>query len=158
MAVLASRWEARSNMIYRRFSVVVVGLVAGHACRAGQVVVVVDVALRARRSRVEARQCPPRAGMVKLAIRPQNGVMAAGASRREAQRNVVDWRLRVVVVRLMARDAGRIRQVVVVVDVALRARRGRMEARQRPSCSSVVEFTVRPQHGVVAIRASRRET
>ena len=105
MAVLASRWEARSNMIYRRFSVVVVGLVAGHACRAGQVVVVVDVALRARRSRVEARQCPPRAGMVKLAIRPQNGVMATGAGSREAECYVINRRLRVVVIRLVARNA-----------------------------------------------------
>ena len=133
MAALASRREARSNMIHRRLRVVVVRLVARHAIRAGQVVVVVDVAERAWSGRVEARQRPAGRRVIERPVRPKNRVVALRARRRIVQRNVIDRRLRVVVVRLVARHAIRICQAVVVVDVAERAWSGSVEARQRPT-------------------------
>ena len=61
--------------------------------------------LRARSCGVLAGQCPARRCVIELAVRPQHGVMAAFASRWEAQRHMVNRRLRGVVVRLMATDA-----------------------------------------------------
>jgi len=75
---------------------------------------------------VRSRQRPTRRRMVELSICPQNCVVAACTGRREAQRNVVDRRLRVVVIRLMARYTVCIGQLVIVVDMALRARSCRM--------------------------------
>ena len=128
MAVRACCWIVQGNVINRSLGVVVIRLMAGHASRICQLVVVVDVAQRARRRRMKTRQGPTGRRVIELAIRPQHGVMTAFARRRETQRHMVNRRLRVVVVRLMACDAGRIRKLVVVVDVAQRARRSGMES------------------------------
>lgn len=52
----------------------------------------------------------------------------------------------------MARIAERAVQGIVVVDVAIRAltRRRNVRPSQRESSGSVIEFTIRPKHGVVA--------
>lgn len=144
VAGLARRREAGCNMVHRNLGVVVIGLVASHAGRVGQVVVVVDVALRARRRGMEARQRPARGGVVELAIRPQNRVMTALARGWEAQRQVIYRRLSVVVVRLVAGHARRIRDFVIAVDVALQASHGCVEAGQRPSRRGVVKLSVGP--------------
>ena len=84
VARLARRRETRRRVIRVR-RVVVVRLVAAHACRVGDAVVAVDVALCARdRCGVEARQRPARGCVVELAICPKNRVVAAFAGRREA--------------------------------------------------------------------------
>jgi len=59
----------------------------------------------------------------------------------------------------MARDACRVRQVVVVVDVAFAAlaRRNCVHARQREAGQVVIEAGIRPGRGVVALLASLRE-
>ena len=118
VTALASCREARRYMVNRRLRVVVIGLVARHAGRARQVVIVIHVALSALRRRVRSSQCPAGRGMIELPSRPHNSVVAVLASCGEAQRNVVYRRLRVVVVRLVARHACRIRQLVVIVNVA----------------------------------------
>jgi len=153
VAVLAGRWEPGLNVIHRRFRVVVVRLVAGHASRARQSVVVIDVALLALHRRMEARQRPACRRMIELAIRPQNRIVATFARRREAQRHVIDRSLRVVVIRLVARHASRTCQVVVIVDVALNARCRRMKACQRPARRRVIKLAVGPHHRVVAVLA-----
>ncbi len=105
-------------MIHRRLRVVVVRLVARHASGARQVVAIVHMAQRARRRCMCPRQRPSRSRVIELPSRPHNSVVAALASCGEAQRNVVYRCLRVVVVRLVARHACRIRQLVVIVNVA----------------------------------------
>ena len=57
--------------------------------------------------------------------------MALLASRREAR--MVYRRLRIVVIRLVARNTGGRRNVEVAVGMAARARRGQVRASQRPS-------------------------
>jgi len=59
--------------------------------------------------------------VIELAIGPGDRIVTTRARRGEVRPQVIDWSLRVVVVRLMARNAIRVRNVVVVVDVAIRA-------------------------------------
>jgi len=127
VTLFARRREAR--MRYRRGGVVVVLLVARNARRHGDVVVVIGMTLSARRGQVLARQRPARRRVIKLAIRPQHGVVALFAGGREAR--VIHRRLRVVVILLMAGNASDHRNVVVVVDVTGDARRSDVRARQR---------------------------
>lgn len=65
----------------------------------------------------------------------------------------------IVVVRLVARDAGRVRvgQVVVAVRVATGTRYRRMRPRQREAGGGVVERPVAPVGGGVALVAGLRE-
>lgn len=60
----------------------------------------------------------------------------------------------------MATDTSRIggRQVVVVVDVALRAHHSRVSAGQREPCRGMVKRSLCPRSRVVALLTSRRET
>ena len=154
MAAFAGRRETQSDVVDRSLRVVVVGLVAGDAGRSRDLVIAVHVALGARQGCVESGQRPACRGMVELAIRPQHCVVAVFARRREARSDVVNRSLRVVVVGLVACHAGRAGQVVVVIDVALHAGRRRVEASQGPTRCGVIEFAVRPQHGVMATCAS----
>jgi len=104
---------------------------------------------------VRTRQRPTRRCVVKLAIRPQHRVMALLARGREPRMG--HGRRRVVVIRLVARNARSYRNVVVVVGMAVGARRGQVRARQRPARCRVIELAIRPQHGIVALFAGRRE-
>ena len=157
VALLAGGGEA--SMRYRTFCILVVGLVARNARRIRDVVIVVDVAIGAdpRRDHVGASQRPSRLRVIELAIRPLNGVMALLAGGRES--GVRHRGLRVLVVRLVARNARRIRNVVVVVDVAINAgpRRNLVRSGQREAGLRVIELAVRPLHGVMAHFARGRE-
>jgi len=64
----------------------------------------------------------------------------------------VGWIRGTCVVFLVARIAESAVQRIVTVDVAIRAlpRRRNVRASQRESRRGVIEFTVRPKHGVVA--------
>jgi len=101
----------------------VVLLVARVTKCAIQRIVVVDVTIGtgAWRYRVRVGQRETCRRVVKLAIRPLDGVVAGVTSRREPGRSVGYRCGRVVVVGLVARHASRTRQAVVVVDVAVRA-------------------------------------
>jgi len=114
MALLAGRREAR--MRHGRRRVVVIRLVAGDARCHRDVVVVVDMATRARRGQVRPRQREARCCVIERRVGPQHCVMALFAGGWEAI--VVHRRLCVVVIRLVAGDAGRRRNVVVIVDMA----------------------------------------
>ena len=141
--------------------VVVVRLMAGDAQRAVQRVVVIDMAVGAqpRRHQVQARKGESRSGVVELAVGPGDGVVAVFAGRGEIRRNVVHRRRRAVVVLLMASDAQRAGQVVIVVDMAVAANAGRHQVRvgQRESGRRVVKLSVRPHDRVVATFTRRRE-
>ena len=157
MASLASGRKARRNMVNWSLRAVVVGLMAGYTRGVRQMIVVVHVAQSALHGGVEASESPACSSMVELAVSPHNGVMAALAGRREARRNVVHRRLGAVVVRLMAGNAGGVRQMIVVIDMAKRARCARVPASQRKARRGVIELPVGPQYCVMAALAGRRE-
>lgn len=98
--------------------------------------------------------------MVELGIGPVRRIVALLTRRREAQLNVVHRRGRVVIVLLVAADAGRAAQRVIVIDVAHHARnRGiRVEARQRETYRAVIESRRHPSIRRVALLAIRRES
>ena len=108
---------------------------------------------------MHSAQCKASRGVIELAIRPADGVVAGLARRREIRRDVVDRRFRRVVVSLMTRDAGGNRDVVVAVDVAVRtlARRNCMCAGEREARLRVIEVGRRPGIGRVATVAGLRE-
>ena len=159
MARSARRREARRSVVRIRRAVVV-GLVAadasGRQCR----VVVVDVAHHTShgRSRMEASKREGRVVVIKGRARPVRGAMADIAGRWEAGARV-GRRIGVVVVGLMARNAGRVRgsQSVVPVHVALRAGHREMEARERKPGRRMVKRAAAPVGRGVALIACRRE-
>jgi len=124
---------------------------------------------RARRQHVRTLQREARCGVVKLSIRPENGVVARRThGSRKARGNVVRYastqRRRALPRRLVAPVAIRVRsrKGVIVVDVAVRAgihlarRRHLVRTRQRPAGAGVVEGRRQERHCVVTVRAIRR--
>ena len=158
MTLLARCRESR--MRHRRGRRVVVGLMAAHAGGRGDVVVVIDVTIRTlpRRHGMRTRQNESGGGVIELPIGPGHSVMTLRARGWEA--GMRHWRGRGVVVGLMATDAGGRGDVVVVIDVTVRAlaRRHRVCARQRESGRGVVKGCRLPGSGVVARLASLRES
>ena len=122
VAGLARRREAGCHMVWIGRALVILQ-VATDASRAGQIVVIVDVTVRAlaRWHGVGSRQSETGGGVIELAVGPGYRVMALLAGRREPSRNVVHRRDGSVVIGLVAAYASRIRQVVVIVDVAVGA-------------------------------------
>ena len=118
MTLLAGLREIRRHVI-RIGGALEVLQVAGDAGRACQVVIIVDVTIGAGAGRhsVQAGESKASGGVVELRIGPHHGIVALLA--RRGKSIVRHRRGRVVVVRLVAADAGRIRNVVVVVDVAI---------------------------------------
>ncbi len=133
--------------------------VAGHARRTAQRVVVVDMAIYAlaRRNSVHSRKGEAGRGMIELAVRPQHRVVALLASGGES--GMRHGRGGVVVVVLMAAHASRAGDVVVVVDVAIRAlaRWDRMGPGQRESGLRVIKSRRLPRARVVTHLAGLRE-
>ena len=156
VAAFAGRRETQRHVVNRSFRVVVVRLMACDARGIRQLVVVVNVAQRAGRGRMLARQWETRRSVIKLAIGPQNRVVTAFAGCREIQSDVIDWRLGTVVSGLVTRNARRRSQVVIIVDMTLRALQRHMRPSQREPGGSVVKCRVRPQRGIVAALAGRR--
>jgi len=161
MTVLARhREELRLGCMPGICRVVVVGLVAADACSRQTGVVIVDVAVgaRPRRHGVRAGQRERSVVVVEGRVRPLNGVMAKLAGRREA--GVRHRTVRSGEILLMARDAERAVQLVVIVDVTIRARSWRhgMGARQWKTGLRVIEFPIRPLHRVMTLAAGGRET
>ena len=126
-----------------------------------QRIVVVDVAIGAGAGRYGVRAGQLEAGgcVIESGVGPENRVVARFTSGREGCRNVVHRSCRVVVVGLVARDARRSRQVVVVIDVAIgaSARRNRMGTAQREPGGVVIESSIEPRARAVALVASLRE-
>ncbi len=83
--------------------------------------------------------------VVKRGVQPGSRVMALVAGLGEVRRHMV-WISRSLIILQVTTDAGCGRQVVVVVDVAIRAlpRRHRVHAGQRESCEVVIKRGVGP--------------
>ena len=158
VTLLARRGKTRVR--HRRGGIVVVGLMTADAGRAGNAVVVVDVAVHAlpRRHRMAARQRKSRFRVVKRRRLPRGSVVARLAGLREPTLHMVGIR-RVLEILQMARHASRRRDVVVVVYVTIRAlpwRHG-VHARQREVHLRVVETGRLPGGRGVARLARLRE-
>ena len=99
-----------------------------------------------RRHSVRTGQLKTGCGVIENRIRPENGVVAGLARCREPNRDVINGSDRVVVVRLMTGNACRIRQVVVVIDVAIGTlpRRNDMTSRECEPCTAVIEGRIEP--------------
>ena len=116
-------------MRHRSRRVVVVGLVAAHTgCRQRRVVAA-DMASRASRGHMRPGQRERCVVVIERRIGPRHHVMAQLACRRETR--VRHRRGGVVIVGLVAADARRVRDVVVVADMAIRAQPRRRGVRPR---------------------------
>src|SRR5262249_14232240 len=130
------------------------------ARRAGQVVVIVDVAVGAgaRWHGMQSGKRKPGAVVVELRVRPVAGVVALLAGLREVRSRVIriGRALEVLQVSGYAGSAG---SVVVIVNVAVGAgaRRHGVQAGEREPGAVVVELRVRPVAGVVTLLAGLRE-
>jgi len=158
VAVPAGGREA--GVRHRTLGIVVVGLVAADAGRWQRGVVVVDMAIGAgpRGYGVGSGQRERCVVVIEGRIRPLHRVMAKLASGREAR--VRHGTVRIVEIGLVARNAQRAAQFVVIVDVAICASpwRNRMGARQWETRARMIELAIRPLHGVMTLLAGRRET
>jgi len=123
--------------------------VAGHASGVGQVVVSVDVALRAGRSSMRTSEWEPGVGMVEAGICPRSGVVAGGACGRDASLRVIRIGCALVILHV-ARSTVRVGQIKVSVDMALRTLQSGVCSRQRESHQAVIKTRRLPGAGAVA--------
>ena len=157
VAAFASRRQSESDVVHRSLRIVVVRLMAAHANRIGQVVIVVDVALCAFRvgEHVEPRQRPPSRGVVEARSTPNVLVVAPFAGRWLAHHRVVRTG-RVFVVRRVTVVASHGCQLVVVVLVASDAVQLGVGAYDLKPRQGVVERRWLPGHSRVASLAGLR--
>ena len=135
--------------------------VTGHAGRAVQRVVVVDVTVgaSARRHGVHASQLEASCVVIKRRVHPVGRVVTGLAGLREVRTGVV-WSRGVLKILQVAGYAGRAVQSVIAVDVAIRAgtRRHRVQTGQSESGGGVIELAIGPLHGVMALLAGGGES
>jgi len=159
MALSAGLGEAGLHVVRIRGPLEVLQ-VAADASGVGtrQVVVVIDVTLCAGHCRVGPRQRESRGRVIEGRVCPRNGVVALLTGLREAGLHVIRIRgsLEVLEVATHARRV-RVRQVVVVVDVALRALHGRVRTAQGKSSGRVIERRVIPRRSRMTLLAGLRE-
>ena len=138
--------EVRSHVTWIRCSLIVLQVTCG-ASGAGQVVVVVDVAIGALTGRHGVHACQREScqRMIKRGIRPRRGVMAeiTGLGERGA------YVIRIcgpLIVFQMASNTSSTSEVVVIVEVAVGAlpRRHAVAAGQGKSDGAVIELGVEP--------------
>ena len=139
-----------------------IALVASDAGSTRQVVAaklrVVAIGALARGDGMHPRQGEAGGAVIELAIRPGRGVMTLFAGgRKTGVRHGTDGAGEIL---LVAGNARSIRDVVVVVDVAVDAHAWRVlvHARQGKSGLRVIELAIRPLHGVVTVFAILGET
>jgi len=122
--------------------------VARNAGGAVQGVVVVRVAIGAepRRNSVRSGQRESGGRVIKHSVGPLHCVMAIRAGRRDSRGDVRERRHRVVVVGQVARNAGGVCDVVVIVDVAVGAlqRRDGVASGEREAGAVVIESGIEP--------------
>ena len=141
-----------------------IGQVALHACRAAKAVGAARtegrvMALRALQRSVRSRQRESCRRVIKRCASPGRCAVALLAGLREARLHVI-WSGCLLEIRQMAADASRVRvrQVVIVVRMALTALQAGMRAGQREARRGVIEGGVIPGRRVMALLASRWET
>ena len=113
-----------------------------------QAVIVVDVAVGAQPWRHRVRTSEREAGcvVIELAVGPQDRVMASLAGSRKSCGDVRHRADRISIILLVARNARGVGQVVIVIDVAIRAlpRRSSVRSGERKSGAVVIERGIEP--------------
>ena len=130
--------------------------VATHASRVADVVVVVDMALRALHAGMGTRQGESGGRVIELRRCPGGGVVALIASLRKALLRVVRVSRALKIFQVTAYAAG-VGQLVVVINVTLRALHGCMRAGERKTNGIVIEYRRYPRGSVVALLTGLRE-
>ena len=155
VALIAALGEVRSHVVWVCRSLVVLQVTA-HAGGAGEVVVVVDVAIRAltRGHRVHPRQWEVRHVVIERRVRPRGRVVTLSASLGEVGRDVVRIHRALIILQVTA-YASCAREIEVVVDVAVGALPGRncVSACQREAYRTVIEVRVEPSISAMAYGA-----
>lgn len=154
VAQLAGGWKTGSG-VRRICGPRVVLLVARIAQRAIQRIIVVDVAVNALpwRNGMRASELESCGRVVERGIGPEDGIVAGLAGGWESGCRMVHRSSGIVVIGLMAREAGRARQIVIIVHVAIRTlpRRRSVRSGQRKPGTGVIESCIQPGGGVVAL-------
>ena len=148
--------EARGHVV-RISSSIVGGLMAGIAVGRQRGVVVVDVAACARNHHMGTRQGKRRVVVIEACRNPRRCAVAYLALLREPGTDVIRVR-RTLEILEMAAHTGRASQVVVVIDMALRAFERRVGASQREAGSRVIELRRHPRGCAVADFTGLRES
>lgn len=148
--------EARGHMVRIR-SAVVVGLMARIAVGRQRGVVVVDVAACARNRPMGTRQGEGRVVVIEGCRNPRRCAVTYLALLWEPGTDVIRVR-RTLEILEMAAHTGRASQVVIVIDMALRALQPRVGASQREAGSRVIELRRYPRGCAMADFAALRES
>jgi len=106
-------------------------------------IVIVHVATRAGHAGVSTGKRKGRVVMIKNALGPNHRVVAQRAVGRKT--SVIDWCQRSREICLVARNAGRAGQAVVVIDVAGSAGHAYVRAGQRKAGRGMIECRTRPR-------------
>ena len=158
MAGVAGRRQIQRD-VARIVRALVILEVTGHASCAVQSVVAAHVTIGAlaRRNSVHPSQYEAGGGMVEFTVAPLHSVMALFARGREA--GVRHRAGRAGEILLVTSNACATAQIVIIVDVAVRALAGRnrVSASQKESSRAVVELGIQPVVGRVARLAGNRE-
>jgi len=138
--------------------VVVVGLVAVDARRAGQAVIVVYMALQAGQRGMKAGESKPRGRVIKRRSTPRRcrvASLAGGGETRCQVRRIIGG----IVVVLVTRDAGRVGtgQIVIAVYVAEGASHRRVRPSERETRGGMVKCGTAPRRRRVTLLASGGE-
>ena len=159
MADIACLREAASHVVGIRGSLEILEM-AGNASAAGQVVVIIRVAIGtgARRNGMGTGQREVDAGVVEGCRRPTCGGVAGVACCCEIQGLVIRIGCALEILQVAA-DTGRVIEGVVAVDVTIGtgARRHGVLPGEREARAVVIKGRVHPVAGVVALGASLRE-
>ena len=160
MTGFTRRGESRCRVGHWCSRIVVIGLMARDACRTCQIVVVIDVTIRAssRRHHVRTSKRETSAVVIERGIQPSAGAVALIASLREIRRHVVRIRGSLKILQVAA-HAGVGVETVIIGDVAVGASAGWncVHARQGKAGGRVIERGVSPSHRIVALLAGRWE-
>ena len=130
--------------------------VARRAARVGDVVIAVDVALRALQRDVRSGERKARGAVIECCARPRDGAVARVAGRREASLHVIRVGRGLKILHVAGRAGGG-GQVVVAVHMALRAWQRGVSSGQREPSRCVIEGGSGPRDGGVAALADLRE-
>ena len=159
VALLTGLRESGSDVIRIRGALEIFQVAAdAGGVGAGQIVVIVHVALGALHGSMGAGQGESGGGVIKGRAGPGGRAVALLAGLREPGSHVIGVRGALEIFQVAAHACRvRGRQVVVVVDVALRALHGRVRPGQGEPGSGVIESRACPGGGAVALLASLRE-
>ena len=159
MALLAGLRKIRVDVVGIGRALEVLQM-TGHAGRAGQVVVIVNVAIGAcaRRDRVQAGEREPGGVVIKCGIQPTASGMTLLAGLRKIRVDVVGIGRALEVLQVTG-HAGRAGQVVVIVNVTIRARawRDSMQSGKRESGTVVIKRCIQPTASGMTLLAGLRK-